>query len=338
VKKNKIVYIGNNLSVKGGSTTTIETLSKNLEKEGLDVTIASNKNNIFFRFFDMLFTVFKNRKKTRVVLIDTYSTLNFYYALGVSFVCRLYKIPYIPILHGGNLPKRLNTSSFLSRQLFKYAKTNVAPSEYLLEAFKQKGYHNLTFIPNAIDIKNYPFRLRENISLKLLWVRSFSRIYNPILALEILEKLVTQNIPVSLQMVGPDKDGSLDKCKKIVQEKNLPVTFTGKLQKEEWIQLSNNCDVFINTTNYDNTPISVIEAMALGLPVISTNVGGLPFLIEDNHTGLLVPPNNAEAFVNKLIELLEDSKKTKQVSNNARKLVESFDWRGVKQKWITLLK
>ena len=68
------------------------------------------------------------------------------------------------------------------------------------------------------------------------------------------------------------------------------MNFTGKLSKQEWRDLSKDYNVFINTTNFDNTPVSVIEAMALGIPVVSTNVGGLPFLITDKVDGVLVEP------------------------------------------------
>ena len=87
------------------------------------------------------------------------------------------------------------------------------------------------------------------------------------------------NFDATLAMIGPDVDGSLTKVKDLARKKNLDVNFTGKLSKPEWINYSKDFNVFINTTNFDNTPVSVIEAMALGLPVVSTNVGGMPFLI-----------------------------------------------------------
>ncbi len=173
---------------------------------------------------------------------------------------------------------------------------------------------------------------------KLLWVRSFTELYNPILAIHIVEELTKKNIDVSLCMVGPEKDGSLEKCKELAQQKNLPITFTGLLSKKEWISHSKDFDIFINTTNFDNTPVSVIEAMALGLPVISTNVGGLPFLIENNKTGILVPPNNVQAFVEAITDLLASSEKAVFLAKNARAVVEQFDWDVVKEKWDEVLK
>ena len=95
-----IIYVGNIVSGHGKTATTIETLGKLLQKEGFEVRLTSNKKNKILRMLDMLWTVFYFRKKAQYVLIDTYSTSNFYYAYLVSKLCILLKIKYIPILHG----------------------------------------------------------------------------------------------------------------------------------------------------------------------------------------------------------------------------------------------
>jgi glycosyltransferase involved in cell wall biosynthesis len=138
-------------------------------------------------------------------------------------------------------------------------------------------------------------------------------------------------------MVGPDKDGSLIECKKKAKALNLPIVFTGKLEKEQWIDLSESCDLFINTSKLDNMPVSVIEAMALGLPVISTNVGGIPYLIDNNVTGILVQPNNVEEFTAAIRTLMKDKYLTASLSENARRKVEAFDWQQVKGSWLSVL-
>ena len=336
--KKKILYIGNKLSNSGSNVTSIETLGFYLQNEGYEVIMSSSKKNKMFRLLDMIFTTIKSSKKVSHVLIDTYSTQNFYYAVLVAQICRILNLPYIPILRGGILPNRLKKSPKLCRKLFNGAKTNVSPSNYLMEAFKKEGYTNLTYIPNTIEMDNYPFLLRKEVKAKLLWVRSFSEIYNPLLAIEIIEKLQDKNIALELCMIGPEKDGSLKKCKEIAEQKNLPIIFTGKLEKAAWIEQSKAYDIFINTTNFDNTPVSVMEAMALGLPVISTNVGGLPFLIDNQKTGVLVPPNDAELFVDEIIELLNHPENAKRLAENARKEVEKFDWLVVRGFWKKLLK
>lgn len=337
-RKRNLLYIGNKLAAKGSTLSTIESLSRKLQEEGFTVTSASAVVSKPLRMIHMLYSVWKYRKWADLVLIDTYSTLNFQYAVWVATVCRWFTIAYIPILHGGNLPTRLQKSKKQSRKLFGNATTNVAPSNYLLEVFKEEGYSNLTYIPNTIEIENYPFLLREQVSPKLLWVRSFVELYNPMLALRVLEHLIQDGYTeAELCMIGPDKDGSMAQCKAYAIQKNLPVRFTGGLIREEWLQQSKGYDIFINTTHVDNTPVSVIEAMALGLPVISTNVGGIPYLLTQDDTGILVPPNSIENFVAAIKQILQNPDKTTAMTIKARNSVEKFDWKEVKKHWISTL-
>ena len=142
---------------------------------------------------------------------------------------------------------------------------------------------------------------------------------------------------VKLCMVGPDKDGSIKQVKELVTNYNLEenIVFTGVLPKEEWHKRSTEFDIFINTTNVDNTPVSVMEAMALGLPIVSTNVGGLPYLINNTVDGILVEKNNPEQMANAIISLIQDN--NLDMAFNARKKVESFAWREVRKEWIKIL-
>ncbi|NNC50920.1 MAG: glycosyltransferase family 4 protein [Flaviramulus sp.] len=329
-----ILYLGNKLSDRGKTETTIEILSKNLRLEGFSVFTFSDQKIRLLRLLNMLYSILKFANKVDYVLIDTYSTLNFYYAYFVSQLCRIINLKYIPILHGGNLPNRLKSSPKLSRAIFKNAYKNIAPSNYIKTEFENFNYDNIICIPNAITLQNYHFNERKYETVKLLWVRSFSKIYNPLLAIKILRSLIDDNIQAELCMVGPDIDGSLIEAKRYAKQLNVDVRFTGKMLKQEWIALSEEYNIFINTTNFDNMPVSVIEAMALGLPVISTNVGGIPYLIDNNKNGVLVEPNSPEAFVNAIKDLINSPEKTIDLTKNARNSAERFDWNNIKSQWI----
>ncbi|OZV67590.1 glycosyltransferase family 4 protein [Winogradskyella aurantia] len=331
-----VLYIGNALSSQGNTVSPIESLSKHL-KEFCEVNVASHEQNKIVRLFDMIASVWRLRRTAKMVLIDTYSTANFYYALIISQWCRILKISYIPILHGGQLENRLKYHPKKSAWIFKNAHQLVAPSKFLQTIFQSYGYDEVRYIPNTIALEKYTFVDREIETIKLLWVRSFSKIYNPALAIAVLEELESLGHKAELIMVGPEKDGSLSHCRTLAQRKQLKVKFTGLLPKEDWIKLSQSCNIFINTTNVDNTPVSVIEAMALGLPVVSTNVGGLPFLIENGVDGLLVPPNDAEALVKAILNLKNNSLKREAITQSARMKVAKFDWEEVKSQWQALL-
>ncbi|WP_130734332.1 glycosyltransferase family 4 protein [Flavobacterium sp. J27] len=337
MKKIKLLYIGNKLSKHGVNKTTVETLGKSLEEEGYTVFSASDKKKFFFRLLDMILTTVTLTKKVDYVLIDTYSTKAFWYAFAISQLARILKLKYIPILHGGNLPKRLQKSPRICRLLFKNAFVNVAPSNYLKSVFETEGFNNVKHISNTIHVNDYSFKERKEFQPRLLWVRAFASIYNPVMAIEVFCKLQKKYPNSVLTMVGPDKDGSLAYAQKRASELGVTVNFTGQLNKEVWWQLAANHDVFMNTTHFDNTPVSVLEAMALGLPIVSTNVGGLPFLLKNNENALLVNDRAVLEMYEAIDAIISNPIKGITLTFNARKLVESMDWDVVKEKWKALL-
>lgn len=332
-----ILYFGNKLSKHGFTPTFIELLSPKLA-EKYPVVSASDKKNKYIRFLHMIYVFFKFRTRTRLILIDTYSTSNFYYALAIAFLSRAFRLKYIPITRGGDLSSRLKNNPKLSHYVFGGALINISPSIYLEKIFRKFNY-KIIYIPNSIPVDNYSFKLRENVAIKLLWVRSFHKIYNPELAIRVLNLLKPDFEDVQLCMVGPDKDGSLNNCQDLAKKLGLAadVHFTGQLSKAEWCRISENFDIFLNTTNFDNHPVSVIEAMALGLPVISTNVGGIPFLIQDQRNGLLVEQNDPNGFVDAIKILVNDDCLVERISKNARKEVECFDWEVVEKRWTNII-
>ena len=337
MKKNKILYIGNNLVKKTNYATSMDILSNLLKLEGFTIYRSSSKSNKIRRLLEMCFAIIRYKNKVDYVLIDTYSTSNFYYALLTSQLCRLFRLKYLPILHGGNLPYRLKQSPKLSSLIFNNSFQNIAPSGYLKYEFEIKGYKSL-LIPNVIPIANYTFKERKKITPKLLFVRAFASIYNPNMAIEVLKELKKKYPEATLCMIGPDKDGTLKDVKHLINTYDLQdsVEITGVLPKKEWHEKSKDFDIFINTTNVDNTPISVIEAMALGLPVVSTNVGGLPYLISSNVDGVLVDKEQPILMANEIHKIIEENKSS--FAKKARSKVANFDWSIVKNEWLHTLK
>lgn len=333
----KILYIGNHLSVKGAYPSVAETLAPLLKPE-YKLILVSRKRNRYLRMIDMILAVIFYNQRNQSVFIDVYSTQNFYYALIISLLCRTCNIPYTCVLHGGNLPTRLNRNPFLSRLIFKKSQWNIAPSNYLCRAFDAAGFQ-VEVIPNFIPIEKYNFKLRKEIGPRILWVRAFDSIYNPTMAIEVLSSLSTLYPNTELCMVGPDRDGSLAEIKKLTKERkmNNRVRFTGQLSKHEWIALSKEYDVFINTTDFDNTPVSIIEAMALGLPVVSTDAGGMPDLIVDGIDGLIVPKRDVLAMTAAIQKLIENDSFACTLSRNARIKVENYDRGIVVEQWKNIL-
>jgi L-malate glycosyltransferase len=299
----------------------------------------SDAANSVVRLAEMVFGFLRNAGRAKLILIDTYSSMGFYYAFILGVMARLFRVPYIPILRGGNLPLRLKMNPRSSKFYFGKAKRLVSPSSYLEEAFSNWGFDQIEYIPNHIDLPHYPFQKRIKTELRILWVRSFHEVYNPKMAVDLIKVLNSDGENASLCMVGPDKDGSMGTIKKYIRDQGLVncIQIVGKLKKQEWIEFSREYDLFINTTHVDNTPISLIEAMALGLPIVSTSVGGIPFLLSDGQTGFLVPDNQPEVMAEKILELKNDSSLYQKVALNARVEAENFSWEITRSKWAKLI-
>ena len=338
MKKISILYLGNNLSEKSKYKTSLIILSE-LLRQDFNIKVSSNKTNKIIRLFDMCYQLLAHRNKIDFLLIDTFSTSAFYFTYVTSQIARLLNIRYLTILHGGNLPNRLDSSRRLSDRVFKYSFENIAPSKYLEHEFNQRGYRT-KLIPNVLDISLYEFKKRVNIRPKLLYVRAFADIYNPSMAIYVLKELKKSYPKAQLCMIGPDRDGTLTEVRNLVSKLGLNdvVEFTGVLEKEEWHKKSEEFDVFINTTNFDNTPISVMEIMALGLPIVSTNAGGLPYLLENGKDALLVDKNDVKGMVDSVQVYLKSQEKVDLFTNNARSKVEMYDWKYIKKHWCELLK
>jgi glycosyltransferase involved in cell wall biosynthesis len=331
-----ILYLGNKLSVHGYTPTSVETLGKKIEELGFRIVTKSSVHNQFLRLADMIWSIIKYRKHRPLVIIDTYSTSAFWFAWISARLCNYFDLKYIPILHGGELPVRLDKSPRISNEMFRSSYTNIAVSNYLSSEFIKRNLHVQT-IHNYLELEKYPVKIRHEVNPRLLWVRSFHKIYNPHLALLVLKKLSQQFPEATLCMVGPDKDGSLDECKKLVEIEMLNVTFKGRLNKDEWIQLSKEYDIFINTTNVDNTPVSVMEAMALGMPVVTTNAGGIPYLFKDGEEGLMVDTNNENKMVEAICRLINNPALANKLSCSSRSKAAQWDWKVIGKEWKTLL-
>jgi glycosyltransferase involved in cell wall biosynthesis len=331
-EEKKLLYLGNKLSNKGNIKTVLETLVP-LFSEFLVVQSGSSVNNKALRMLHFIWLFITKQRKADYILVDTFSTLNFNYAFVLVFLSKIFGKKCILFLHGGNLPKRLN-GKFINRFTFDNAYGMVAPSNYLKSQFENAGYE-VTMIPNLVETQNYKYKERKRCSPKILWVRSFAAHYNPELAIKVVNLLKDKHSDVELCMVGPERDGSMEKTKALAKSLGIEnrVKFTGLLSQQEWSELSSGYDIFINTTNIDNTPISLLESMALGIPVISTNVGGIPYLIEDAYNGLLVEADAPDKMTDSIERLLSDDQLANSLSVQGKEVADSHDWKVVQNQW-----
>ena len=333
-----ILLIGNKLSNRGLNPTSIEKLEENLSSN-YSIRSASDKQSSFIRIIEMLYSVFLYRKTCKLIIVDVFGTKAFYFSCLIIFYSKFKNIPVLPVFRGGSLPERYNKNTKLFKYIFNKTILVICPSSFLSDFFSSRKIKT-QIIHNYIDLKKYPFKYRERLKPELLWVRSIHSIYNPVMAIYVLKKILEYYPQARLSMVGPIKDNTIELIDKLIFKWNLQekVTLTGKLEKKEWIALSKDFDIFLNTTNIDNQPVSVIEAMALGLPIVSTNVGGISNLLTHNQTAKLVDKNNISAMVNEIKDYLSNPSDSLFISKNARELVEAqYDEGVIIPQWINII-
>lgn len=334
----RLLMVSNFLSPSGTSRGACEELADRLSGAGWQVITTSDKMQKLRRLADMLSTAWRRRDEYDVAQIDVFSGSAFLWAEAVSKLLRWINKPYVLTLHGGGLPEFAASRKQRVAKLLGSASAVTTPSDFLLRemASYRKG---MKLIPNAVDLSRYEYRCRTHTGPQLVWLRSLHKIYNPVMAIEVLADLKKDYPDVHLTMVGPDKDGSKARVQAAAEALGVTaqLTLTGVVAKPDVPQYLQNADIFLNTANFDNTPISLIEAMACGLCVVTTNVGGVPDLASDEHDALLTPPGEAKPMANAVRRILRQPVLAGQLSSAACETVDRFDWSATLPQWERIL-
>jgi glycosyltransferase involved in cell wall biosynthesis len=335
-----VLMIGNFLSESGGTRSVCEDLALQLRGSGWVVWTASSLGPRPARLIDMLSTAWRRRRQYQVAQVDVFSGPAFCWAEAVCWILRKAGKPYVLTLHGGNLPAFAGRWPGRVRRLLGSAAAVTTPSDYLLQRMRSCRA-DLQLAPNPLDIGTFRFRPRPHPRPRLIWVRAFHQLYNPTLAPRVVALLHRDFPEIRLTMVGPDKgDGSLDRTKELARKLGVgdAIEFPGAAPSSEIPERLDDHDIFLNTTNADNTPVSVMEAMACGLCVVSTNVGGIPDLLDSGHEALLTPADDEQSMAAAIRRLLTEPRLAETLSRNARRKAEQFDWSAILPQWESLLK
>ncbi|MGB2964133.1 MAG: glycosyltransferase family 4 protein [Anaerolineales bacterium] len=331
----QILFIGNLLSHHVGTKGVSEILAEKLGQRDWQVITTSCYIGKTRRLVDMLWTIWNCRGQYQVAHIDVFSGSAFFLAEVTSIFLRLLEKQFILTLRGGRLVEFSKRWQVRVRRLLTKADVVTTPSHFL-KANLQGFRDDILYIPNGMDSSAYTLKLRRNPSPKLIWLRAFHEIYHPIMAVEVMDVLRDTFPDIHLIMIGPDKkDGSFESVQRLATAKGLQswIEFVGSVPKNDvplWLQKG---DIFLNTTRYESFGVSVMEAAACGLPVVSTNVGEIPFLWEDGEDILLVPSGDSEAMANAVKRILTEPRLTERLSSNARKKAEGFDWSFILPRW-----
>jgi glycosyltransferase involved in cell wall biosynthesis len=336
--RNSILMLGSFLSHTTGYRNVCEEMADRFEAEGWSVFRASVHEAPIRKLADMLGAVWRHRASYAVAHLDVFSGQAFVWAYACGVLLRILGKPFVATLHGGNLPEFSSRHPWVVTRFLRRAARVTAPSPYLRD--QMRPYRaDIADIPNPIDISRYRYRTRASAQPLIIWVRSIHRIYDPVLAVDACAVLRPEFPSLRLWMLGPDKeDGTLTALRERIEHHGLreQVEIVGGVPKERVPEWLDRADVFLNTTTIDNTPVSVIEAMASGLCIVSTDVGGIPYLLRNDENALLVPQGNPEAMAFAIRRILRDPALAAGLSERARAASLASDWIRVREAWDSL--
>lgn len=277
------------------------------------------------------------RRVRRYDVIHIFSASYFSFLLAPTpalLISRLYRKPTILNYHSGEAEDHLTRWRRTALPTMRMADAIITPSGYLVDVFKRFGL-SARHIFNTVETER--FRFRERVPLRPVFFsnRNFEPLYNVACTLRAFALIQKRFPDARLILAG---DGSLRaELMALAQGLRLRnVEFLGRVEPELMHELYDSADIYLNSPDIDNMPISVIEAFASGLPVVTTNAGGIPYIVTNEETGMMVERNDHEAMAAASIRLLEEPALTKRIAQAALEECRKYAWNSVREEWVEL--
>lgn len=265
----------------------------------------------------------------------------------------LFAVPAILVAHRRGIPIALNyrggyADSFFAKSwstvswALKKCNVILVPSTFLQQVFNKYGMEAV-IVPNVLDTHLFVPQAENKINVQaphLIVTRNLELIYDVATAIRAFA-LVQQQYPaarLTIAGTGPERDA----LQQLVQTLQLTqVEFCGRLNPAQMAALYQRADIMLNASLVDNTPNSLIEAMASAVPIVSTNSGGIPQLVTDGVDALLVDPQQPTLMAEKVLKLLTEPDFARELSQAGLMNVARFRWPHVwgllQQQYLRLL-
>ena len=236
--------------------------------------------------------------------------------------------------HSGEAEDHLANWGLRVHPWLRLADAIVVPSDYLRDVFARFGYR-AQVVPNIVDTTRFAGPERATLRPRLLSARNLAPYYRVDNTVDAFALVKRRFADATLTIAG---DGSQrSRLERQVATLGLRgVEFVGRVEPEAMPALYRNADIFVNSSVVDNQPVSVLEAFAAGLPVVSTATGDIAALVRDGETGLLVRPGDPEGMAAAVSTLLERQDLARCLTRRARHVVEEFSWPAVRDRWAAV--
>lgn len=210
----------------------------------------------------------------------------------------------------------------------------VVPSSYLVDVFARHGFR-ATSIFNIAELEAFQFRERPVPRPNILVPRSLEANYDIDTAIEVFLE-VRKHYPaakVTITGAGPDER----RLRKRVQRLGIDgILLTGRVERSEMPRLFDEADIMLNTSIVDNMPVSILEAFYCGLPVVTSDAGGIPYVVRDGENGIVRAKKDVVALAAAVIELVGNEKLRARVIEGGRREAKKYCWTAVRDDWAEL--
>ena len=224
------------------------------------------------------------------------------------------------------------SGSAIARSALASVAMNVVPSRFLRDVFARFGI-DATVIANIVDLGRFVFREREPLRPRIVSTRNFESLYNIACTIHAFRIVQDRWPDATLTLVGGGHEEQ--SLKALVAKLGLrQVVFAGRVTPDEIARHYGANDIYVQTPDVDNMPTSIIEAFASGLPVVSTNVGGVSAILTDKVHGLLSPVNDHEALAAHILQLIDDPLMAKRLTHTAYATCQGCTWAAVRELWL----
>ena len=255
-------------------------------------------------------------------------------AAPALWLARLRRVPAVVHYHGGEAVGFLARSGAVVRATMARAAAVVVPSRFLQEVFARHGIAAVV-IANVVDLARFhPRAPGTRPGPRVLIARNLERIYDVATALRAFAvvRMAVPDATLCIAGTGPERAALL----RLRDELALgdAVEFCGRLEPEAMAERLRDARISLNPSLADNMPVSVLEAMASGVTVVSTRVGGVPFVVRDGVTGVLVAPGDAQAMAGAIVRLLSDEALAARLAEAACADAQQYAWPRLRQRWV----
>jgi len=236
--------------------------------------------------------------------------------------------------HSGQAEDHLSQWGMLVHPWLRLVDEIVVPSVYLRNVFARYGYRALV-IPNVVDTSRFRYRERSPLRPHLLSTRNLESFYQVDNTLEAFALLKAQYPDATLTVAGSGSEEG--RLRRLAASLGVGgIRFVGPVNPPAIPSLYEQADIFVNSSVVDNQPLSVLEAFASGLPVVSTGTGDIAAMVRDGETGLIVPQSDAAAMAKAVTSLLENQDLALDMARRAKQESEQYTWPRVREQWAAV--